>query len=345
MSRASRRSPRRSTRCASLLALLVVAAVAARGGPQLAEVSADIAQDRRRDLRCSPPCSSACRRSSPCWAGGCCWPTSARPCTSRRPAASSSSASSASTCPGSVWSIVAQAEMGARLHIPRRRSAVVGRSSSVAIAAICGLIVGLPALPLLITRDDSAARRAGSLLLAVPAAGRACSGRGCSTGASRTVLRLLRREPLEHRLSGRAVLRRPRLFIARLGVLRAARARPRRGRSATDYEHRASSLLATCRASRWRPRWRCSASSCPPASASARACWCCILAPVTSTSAATAVVVHLALPHRGRRRRLRPRSAGPTRARTTCSPPARSASTTTDRRCDRRDQPAIGCRP
>src|SRR5512145_2929578 len=27
--------------------------------------------------------------------------------------------------PGTVWSIVAQAEMGARLHIPRRRSAVV----------------------------------------------------------------------------------------------------------------------------------------------------------------------------------------------------------------------------
>ena len=39
--------------------------------------------------------------------------------------------------PGSVWSVVAQAEMGARLHVPRRRMAVVG-ILSIGLAVLTG---------------------------------------------------------------------------------------------------------------------------------------------------------------------------------------------------------------
>lgn len=105
--------------------------------------------------------------------------------------------------PGAVWSIVAQAEMGARLHIPRRRSAVVA-FVTVALAAICGLIVGVPALPLLISRNDTAGT-GWMLLLALPLLAVVLWPRLLNWGID-TVLRVLRREPLEHRLSGRAVL-------------------------------------------------------------------------------------------------------------------------------------------
>ena len=54
--------------------------------------------------------------------------------------------------PGSVWSVLAQAEMGARLGIPRRRSAVVGLLS-IGLAVHTGLLVGLPALPYLLDRS------------------------------------------------------------------------------------------------------------------------------------------------------------------------------------------------
>jgi hypothetical protein len=114
--------------------------------------------------------------------------------------------------PGAVWSIVAQAEIGARLHIPRKRSAVVA-FVAVAMAAICGLIVGAPALPLLITRDDSAARTGWVLLLAVPLLAVVLWPPLLNWGIA-TVLRVLRREPLEHQLSGRAVLTATALFIA-----------------------------------------------------------------------------------------------------------------------------------
>lgn len=112
--------------------------------------------------------------------------------------------------PGAVWSIVAQAEMGARLQIPRRRSAVVA-FVSVALAAICGLIVGAAALPLLIARGDTAS--AGwTVLLALPLVAVVLWPRLLNWGIA-TVLRVLRREPLEHTLSGRAVLGASALFV------------------------------------------------------------------------------------------------------------------------------------
>ena len=142
---------------------------------------------------------------------------------------------------------------------------------SVAIAAICGLIVGIPALPLLITRDDSAATTGWVVLLAMPLLAVVLWPR-LLNWAIATVLRILRREPLERQLSGRAVLSATLLFIAAwvcsgLHVLVLARA------TSTDYETGRCSLRP-CPASRWHRRSRCSASSCPPASASARASWC-----------------------------------------------------------------------
>jgi uncharacterized membrane protein YbhN (UPF0104 family) len=105
--------------------------------------------------------------------------------------------------PGSVWSIVAQAEMGARLHIPRRRSAVVGLIT-MGLAAICGLAVGLPALPLLFNRDDSRAV-AWAMLLALPLFALMLWPPLLNWGIA-LGLRVLHREPLEHSLSGRAVV-------------------------------------------------------------------------------------------------------------------------------------------
>jgi hypothetical protein len=105
--------------------------------------------------------------------------------------------------PGTVWSIVAQAEMGTRLHIPRRRSAVVGLIT-VGMAAICAFIVGLPALPFLFRRDDS--RAVGwTLLLVLPLLGVLLWPRLLNRLMS-IGLRVLRRDPLEHELSARALL-------------------------------------------------------------------------------------------------------------------------------------------
>ncbi|SDP28034.1 hypothetical protein SAMN04489867_1937 [Pedococcus dokdonensis] len=189
--------------------------------------------------------------------------------------------------PGAVWSIVAQAEIGARLHIPRKRSAVVA-FVSVAMAAICGLIVGAPALPLLITRDDSAARTGWALLLAVPLLAVVLWPPLLNWGIA-TVLRILRREPLEHRLSGRAVLSATLLFIAAwvssgLHVLVLARAT---GGDVATGQLLLASLSGFALASSIAMF-----SVVLPAGVGVReGVLVLILAPVTSTSAATAVVV------------------------------------------------------
>lgn len=105
--------------------------------------------------------------------------------------------------PGSVWSVVAQAEMGSRLGIPRRRSAVVGLIS-IGMAAACGAVVGLPAVPLLLARDASSG--AGwAVLAAVPLLALVLWPRLLNT-LIRRGLALLRREPIEQDLTGRAVL-------------------------------------------------------------------------------------------------------------------------------------------
>lgn len=189
--------------------------------------------------------------------------------------------------PGAVWSIVAQAEIGARLHIPRKRSAVVA-FVTVAMAAICGLIVGAPAVPLLITRDDSAARTGWALLLAVPLLAVVLWPPLLNLGIS-TVLRVLRREQLEHRLSGRAVLTASILFIGAwvssgLHVLVLARA------TGSDYET-GQLLLASLSGFALASSIAMFSVVLPAGVGVREGVLVLILAPVTSTSAATAVVV------------------------------------------------------
>lgn len=104
--------------------------------------------------------------------------------------------------PGSVWSVVVQADMARKLGVPRRRTAVVGLIT-IALSALCGMILGLPALPALINRGGEVFPEwilvlAIVLLLVMlwpPLLNRAIA-RG---------LALLRRDPLEHELSSRAV--------------------------------------------------------------------------------------------------------------------------------------------
>ncbi len=104
--------------------------------------------------------------------------------------------------PGSVWSVVVQADMAAKLGIPRRRSAVVGLVT-IALSALCGMVAGLPALPALLTRSAAAFPWwvvAGLILALLVALWPPVLNWGV-----RTLLRLLRREPLEHDLSPAAV--------------------------------------------------------------------------------------------------------------------------------------------
>jgi uncharacterized membrane protein YbhN (UPF0104 family) len=105
--------------------------------------------------------------------------------------------------PGSVWAIVAQAEMATRLHVPRRRTAVTGLLN-VGLAAVCGFIVGIPSLRLLVSGGESSAT-GWVLLLLVPLLVLVLWP-PLLNWAIAMGLRVLRREPLEHRLSGRAVL-------------------------------------------------------------------------------------------------------------------------------------------
>lgn len=112
--------------------------------------------------------------------------------------------------PGSVWSVVAQTEMGARLHIPRRRSAVAALTT-VGMAAVTGFVAGLPAVPVLL-RQEEAADLGWWLAVTVPLLALAFWPPLLNRGIA-LALRLLRRAPLEHDLSARAVLAAGGLFV------------------------------------------------------------------------------------------------------------------------------------
>ena len=104
--------------------------------------------------------------------------------------------------PGSVWSVIVQTEMAARLRVPRRRTAVVGLLC-IGFSALTALIAGLPALPVLLTRGDTSLPWWGVLLIVAVLAlllWPPLLNRGI-----RTALTLLRRPPLEHDLSHAAV--------------------------------------------------------------------------------------------------------------------------------------------
>ncbi len=104
--------------------------------------------------------------------------------------------------PGSVWAVIAQADMAAHLDVPRRRTGVVGLVT-IGLAVLTGVLVGLPAIPHLLRTSGSGG--GAWVLLAVPVLAALCwppvLNRLVGLG-----LRTLRREPLEHELSARAVL-------------------------------------------------------------------------------------------------------------------------------------------
>ncbi|KGN32385.1 hypothetical protein N802_18645 [Knoellia sinensis KCTC 19936] len=103
--------------------------------------------------------------------------------------------------PGSVWSVVAQADLGSRLGVPRRRMGVVGLLS-ILLSVLTGAIVGIPAVPLFLARTGEVrslwwfAPAIVLLLLLWP--------RLLNWGIAR-LLRLLRRDPLEHSLTAPAI--------------------------------------------------------------------------------------------------------------------------------------------
>jgi hypothetical protein len=103
--------------------------------------------------------------------------------------------------PGSVWTVLVQADMASHLHVPRRRTGVAGLVT-IGLSVLTGLLVGIPALPLLL--HDSG-ESLGWLLLTLPVLALllwpTLLNRMITVG-----LRLLRREPLDGALSGRAVV-------------------------------------------------------------------------------------------------------------------------------------------
>ncbi|MDQ2755562.1 MAG: flippase-like domain-containing protein [Actinomycetota bacterium] len=104
--------------------------------------------------------------------------------------------------PGSVWTVVAQADMAARLGVPRRRTSVAGLVA-LGISVLTGVLVAVPAVPHLVRGSGTGLE----VVLGIVAV--ALLGVCWPPLLNRVVavgLRVLRREPLEHELSPRAVL-------------------------------------------------------------------------------------------------------------------------------------------
>lgn len=104
--------------------------------------------------------------------------------------------------PGSVWTVLVQADMASHLHVPRRRTGVASLVT-IGLSVLTGLLVGAPSIPLLLQRPDSSGL--AWVLLGIPVLALLCwppiLDRIVGLG-----LRVLRQRPLEKNLSGRAVL-------------------------------------------------------------------------------------------------------------------------------------------
>ncbi len=104
--------------------------------------------------------------------------------------------------PGSVWSVVMQAEMAARLKVPRRRTAVAGLLI-LGMSGLTAALVGIPGLPILLSRNGhdvwwplvGLCVVVGLVALSPPVLNRLIA----------LGLRLLRREPIEHALTAPAI--------------------------------------------------------------------------------------------------------------------------------------------
>jgi uncharacterized membrane protein YbhN (UPF0104 family) len=111
--------------------------------------------------------------------------------------------------PGSLWSVLVQADIASHLKVPRRRTAVTGLLA-LGLSLLTGLLVGLPASSFLLRRDSDAF--SWWVLLAIPLVVVLCWPRLLNALIA-LGLRTLRREPLEHDLSGRAVLTSVGIFV------------------------------------------------------------------------------------------------------------------------------------
>jgi uncharacterized membrane protein YbhN (UPF0104 family) len=111
--------------------------------------------------------------------------------------------------PGSLWSVLVQADIASHLKVPRRRTAVTGLLA-LGLALLTGFLVGLPAASFLLTRESTSFD--WWLLLGIPILVVLCVPRLLNAIITR-MLRTLRREPLEHDLSGGAVLRAVVIFV------------------------------------------------------------------------------------------------------------------------------------
>lgn len=108
--------------------------------------------------------------------------------------------------PGSVWSVLVQADMARGLGVPRRRTAVTG-FLAIGFALLAGGLIGLPAASLLLRGGSGGSGHFDWwLLFAVPIIVVLCVPRLLNAIIA-VGLRLLRRAPLEHELSARAVVR------------------------------------------------------------------------------------------------------------------------------------------
>jgi hypothetical protein len=106
--------------------------------------------------------------------------------------------------------VLVQADIASHLRVPRRRTAVTGLLA-LGLALLTGFVVGLPAATFLLHRTSGGFD--GWTLLAVPLIVVALVPRLLNAIIA-AILRLMRREPLEHELSAGAVLRSVALFIA-----------------------------------------------------------------------------------------------------------------------------------
>ncbi|WP_330472751.1 lysylphosphatidylglycerol synthase domain-containing protein [Terrabacter sp. C0L_2] len=111
--------------------------------------------------------------------------------------------------PGSLWSVLVQADIASHLKVPRRRTAVTGLLA-LGLSLLTGLLVGLPAASFLVTRGSSGFD--WWLLLGIPILVVLCVPRLLNAIIDR-MLRTLKREPLEHGLSAGAVLRAVATFV------------------------------------------------------------------------------------------------------------------------------------
>lgn len=111
--------------------------------------------------------------------------------------------------PGSLWSVLVQADMASSLKVPRRRTAVAGLLA-LGFSLLTGFVVGLPAASYLIRREADGFD--WWTLLALPVVAVLLVPRILNRLIG-SLLRILRREPLAHDLSGRAVGSAVLLFI------------------------------------------------------------------------------------------------------------------------------------